>query len=70
MCEAITAYREVVGLAAFFADSKALGHSSRAAYTLYLTGRAPDGTTISRRDYMKRGNVLEDLRKEWLSMWT
>ena len=70
MCEATTAYREAVGLAAFFADSKARGHCSRAAYTLYLTGRAPDGSCISRSDYMKRGSVLENLRKEWLSMWT
>ena len=70
MCEATTAYREAVGLADFFANSKARGHGSRTAYTLYLTGRAPDGSTISRSDYMSRGSVLENLRKEWLSMWT
>ena len=70
MCEATTAYREAVGLAAFFADSKAHGKGSRTAYVMYLMGRAPDGSTISRKDYMSRGSVLEDLRKEWLSMWT
>ena len=70
MCEATTDYREDVGLAAFFADSKAFGHSSRAIYRMFLTGRAPDGSTVSRREFLKRGSMLEDLRKEWLSMWT
>ena len=45
------------------------GLASTAAYTLYLTGKAPDGSLVPRRDYMEHADVLENLRREWLITW-
>ena len=69
VCEAVAAYREDVGVTAFFELSKARGLGSSASYVLFLNGQAPDGSSISRTDYMRRGATLEMLRGEWLSMW-
>ena len=69
VCEAVAAHREDVGLMTFFEQSKARGLGSNASYILYLNGRAPDGSSVSRVDYIKRGATLERLRGDWLSMW-
>ena len=69
VCEAVAGYRDTVGLTEFFDACKALGLSSKAAYTLYLTGRAPDSAAVSMKDYRERGATLEALRSEWLSTW-
>ena len=69
VCEAVAGYRDAIGLT-FFGECKARGLGSKTAYTLYLTGRAPDSSSVSRKVYMERGATLEMLRKEWLSVWT
>ena len=58
-----------VGLTNYFNHCKALGLGSKASYTLYLTGRAPDSSAISMREYRERGTTLEALRREWLTTW-
>ena len=69
VCEAVSGYRDTVGLTNYFNNCKALGLGSKASYTLYLTGRAPDSSAVSMRDYRERGTTLEALRREWLSTW-
>ena len=69
VCEAVAGYRDTVGLTKYFNECKALGLGSKASYTLYLTGRAPDSSAVSMRDYRERGTTLEALRREWLSTW-
>ena len=69
VCEAVTCFRDAIGLT-FFEECMALGLGSKTAFALYRTGRAPDSSSVSRKDYMNRGATLEMLRKEWLSVWT
>ena len=69
VCEAVTPYRDAGVLNVFFGECKARGLASSAAYTLYLTGRAPDGSPVPRSDYMERADTLEELRSEWLKTW-
>lgn len=69
VCEAVAPFRDAGTLSVFFAECKARGLASTAAYTLYLTGKAPDGSPVPRRDYMERGDALENLRREWLTTW-
>ena len=69
VCEAVSATRDTLGLTAYFQQCKANGLDTKASYGHFLSGRAPDSTSVSRRDYLERGNTLENLRGEWLSMW-
>ena len=69
VCEAVTPYRDAGALNVFFGECKARGLASSAAYTLYLTGKAPDGSPVPRSDYMERADTLEELRSEWLKTW-
>ena len=69
VCEAVAGYRDTVGLTKYFSDCKALGLGSKACYTMYLTGRAPDSSAVSMREYRERGTTLEALRREWLTTW-
>ena len=69
VCEAVAGYSEAIGLT-FFEECKALGLGSKTAFALYLTGRAPDSSSVLRKEYMKRAATLEMIKKEWLSVWT
>ena len=69
VCEAVSATRDTLGLNGFFEQCKARGLGTKAAYSLFLSGRAPDGTSVSRGEYLERGNTLEKMRSEWLCMW-
>ena len=44
--------------------------SVRTSHYLFLCGFAPDESLISMTEYRKRGENLEKMRKEWMSMWT
>ena len=68
VCEAVAGFRDTIGLT-FFEECKARGLGTKAAYSLFLSGRAPDGTSVSRGEYLERGNTLEKMRSEWLCMW-
>ena len=69
VCKAVAGYRDTIGPTEFFDSCKARGLSSKAPYTLYLTGRAPDSAAVSMKDYRERGATLEALRSKWLSTW-
>ena len=70
VCEAISGLREALGLQEFFDTCKSHGLGKEPSYSLYLCGFAPDGSSIAMDDYMKRGENLDKMREEWLSIWT
>ena len=69
-CEALSGLRDTLGLTEFFELTKARGLSVRTSHYLFLCGFAPDESLVSMTEYRKRGENLEKMRKEWMSMWT
>ena len=68
-CEAVTELRETLGVKSFTDESKARGHSLLVAYSDYVNGSNPDGSTCNRGEHRRRGGVMEAILEEWLSCW-
>ena len=69
-CEAISGLRDALGLTEFFDTCKSRSKGKKASYHLYLCGFAPDESCIAMEEYRKRGDNLDKMRVEWLSVWT
>ena len=69
-CEAISDMRDALGLTEFFASCKSRSKGKKASYHLYLCGFAPDESCIGMEEYRKRGKNIDQIRVEWLSVWT
>ena len=70
MCKAISGLRDALGLKKFFDIWKSRGLGKKASYSLYLCGFAPNESSIAMEEYRKRGDNLDKMRVEWLSVWT
>ena len=53
----------------FMDEAKARGHSLLVAYSDYVNGSNPDGSTCNRGEHRRRGGVMEAILEEWLSCW-
>ena len=68
VCEAISGLRDSLGLKEFFGMCKSRGLGQTASYSLYLCGFALDESNTSMKEYRERGDNLDKMRKEWLSI--
>jgi hypothetical protein len=68
-CVAVIDTRRQLGIAAFLAECRAAGLSTRKAYGEFLHGRDKGGTNIDWKAYIERGWALINLEEAWLGVW-
>ena len=68
-CAAVSAVREVEGIAPFLKECREEGMSKIASYRSYLMGKDCKGDQIPFHLHLGRGGSLIRLTDAWLSIW-